>query len=152
MQETSVVHWWIYSVVSSWSFLYNYLSFYWNQNVYEVILGRIAENFVAVIVKVIIHVTMLLECVLVDVRMGIWSYIVTAVRKRHRYSYMSYCICNCLCFINCTFLWIIACEIGKYGKNCSSSCFQDCNGNCSHIDGSCDCIKSLKSHCPKGNN
>lgn len=42
--------------------------------------------------------------------------------------------------------------MGNFGKNCSSTCSQDCNGNCSHIDGSCtDCKERLKGHCPKGN-
>lgn len=68
------------------------------------------------------------------------------------YSNMAYNTINWFCLRYCTFLWIIACEVGKYGKNCSLPCPEGCNGTCSHLDGSCNnCKENLNVQCPKGN-
>lgn len=51
-----------------------------------------------------------------------------------------------------TFLWIIACKAGSYGKNCSFQCSPNCNATCEPIDGSCeDCKEGSQRYC-KGNN
>jgi hypothetical protein len=40
------------------------------------------------------------------------------------------CMCGCLC--------VSACESGKYGKNCESTCGHCANDEpCNHVDGSC---------------
>lgn len=111
-----------------------------------------AATIVPVIVKTMNHVTMLVECVLVDVRMGLRTNIVIVVRNLNLYSNLANNTIHWFCLINCTIWGIIACEVGKFGKNCSLPCPQGCNGTCNHIDGSCaNCKERLEGHCPKGN-
>lgn len=112
-----------------------------------------AAIFVAAIVKTMIYATMLMECVLVDVGMGTLEYAVIAVRNLIFFSriilYTSYSL---YLITMLTFLWIIACKAGSYGKNCSFQCSPNCNATCEPIDGSCeDCKEGSQSYC-KGNN
>lgn len=110
-------------------------------------------TFVAAIVKTMIHVTTSVDCVLEDVRMGILEHAVIAVRNLHFLPKIILYTLSCLFLITMlTFMCIIACKAGSYGKNCSFQCSPNCNKTCAPIDGSCeDCKEGSKSYCSKGN-
>lgn len=87
-----------------------------------------------------------------DVKMGIWTNIVIAVRDIHYHFKRIIYTFNFLFLQNLHFLRIIACKAGWYGENCSSQCPPNCNGTCEPIDGSCeDCKEGSKNYCIKGN-
>lgn len=97
------------------------------------------------------HVTMLVECVQVGARMDSWKNTVIAVRNLHHHFYLTIYTLNCF-IIHYTFLWIIACRTGNYGKNCKFHCSSNCNSTCENIDESCkDCQEGWSRHCSKGN-
>ena len=59
----------------------------------------------------------------------------------------NFCKCNCLSIFvlyTVSFYWnfdlhyILACEHGRYGKNCSHTCSSNCK-TCQHTDGTCSC-------------
>lgn len=87
-----------------------------------------------------------------DVKMGILEHAVIAVRNLILFSKIILYTYNCLYLITMqTFLWIIACKAGSFGKNCSFQCSPNCNETCEPIDGSCeDCKEGSTSYC-KGN-
>lgn len=60
----------------------------------------IATNVVVAIVKTMNLVTMSVEDVLMDVRMGTWTNIVIAVRNIHDYFRMIFYTVNCLFLLN----------------------------------------------------
>lgn len=102
----------------------------WIQDVKLVFMESTAAIFVAAIVKTMIHATMLMECVLVDVGMGTLEYAVIAVRNLIFFSriilYTSYSL---YLITMLTFMWIIACKAGSYGKKLFFSMFSklQCN-------------------------
>lgn len=139
--------------MSSLSVSLIYVGFFKIQNVHLDTLDWIATNVVVAIVKTMNLVTMSVEDVLMDVRMGTWTNIVIAVRNIHCNFKMIFYTLNCLFLLNLNnVLRIIACKAGWYGKNCTSQCPLNCNGTCEPIKGLCkDCKEGSKGYCSKGN-
>lgn len=122
------------------------------QNVHPCILDWIVKNVVVAIVKTMDIVTMSVECVLMDVWMGLWTNIVIAVRNIHDHFTMIFYTFAFFFILNLNVLWIIACKAGWYGQNCTVQCPPNCNGTCEPIDGTCvDCKEGSKNYCSIGN-
>ena len=60
-------------------------------------------------------------------------------KKICKCNFLSFFIINTVSFDwNFNLQYILACEHGRYGKNCSHTCSSNCK-TCTHTDGTCSC-------------